>query len=131
MEVATVFHFCLLESLGAQSSAIRTVCIIGELDQESANACLVAATGTGTGTGTGTIAVDLSQLTFMDSSGYQALVDARRRLEADGGSLTLINPAGQPMQLLALLAEIRQLDYSQDASGCIAHRQEQAARSQP
>lgn len=113
-----MFHFCLLDTFKTQSSATQTICIIGELDLESADAFLATVTGTGE------IAVDLSGLTFMDSSGYQALIDARRRLEAGGGSLTLINPAGQPMQLLALLAKIRQLDHVQDATGCVAPPQE-------
>lgn len=120
-----MFHFCLLDTLKSQSRTTQTVCIIGELDQESADAFLEVTTLTGE------IAVDISELTFMDSSGYQALVDARRRVEAGGGSLTLVNPAGQPKQLLALLAEIRQLDRVQDAIGCVAHPPEQEAQILP
>ncbi|MGZ4672956.1 MAG: STAS domain-containing protein [Ilumatobacteraceae bacterium] len=50
------------------------------------------------------VTVDMAETTFMDCSGYGGLVAARRDLERRGGSMTLHGPAGQPAELLALLA---------------------------
>jgi stage II sporulation protein AA (anti-sigma F factor antagonist) len=40
----------------------------------------------------GVVVVDLSDVTFLDSSGMGALVAARKRLQADGGDLTVRAP---------------------------------------
>jgi anti-anti-sigma factor len=40
----------------------------------------------------GVVVVDLSAVTFLDSSGMGALVAARKRLQADGGDLTVRAP---------------------------------------
>jgi anti-sigma B factor antagonist len=52
------------------------------------------------------VVVELADTTFMDCSGYGALVAARRVLQAHGGSLTLRNQSGQPADLLAMLATL-------------------------
>ncbi len=52
---------------------------------------------------TGEIYLDLSNVTFMDSSGVGALVFMLKRLKANGGSLSLHNVCGQPQELLTLL----------------------------
>lgn len=49
------------------------------------------------------LSVDVTGLVFMDCAGYAALVEARSVLERRGGSLGIINPAGGPLELLALL----------------------------
>jgi anti-sigma B factor antagonist len=38
------------------------------------------------------VALDLSQLSFCDSSGLSALIGARKRVRAAGGDLMLLNP---------------------------------------
>jgi anti-anti-sigma factor len=49
------------------------------------------------------VLVDLSGLTFMDCAGYGALVAATSILDHRGGSLTMMNPVGEPRRLLTLL----------------------------
>lgn len=49
------------------------------------------------------VEVDATELTFMDCTGYGALVEAREALERRGGSLTLIHAGGEPAFLLKLI----------------------------
>jgi stage II sporulation protein AA (anti-sigma F factor antagonist) len=44
--------------------------------------------------------VDLSKLSFMDSSGIALLLRARKILDETGGRLRVENPAGQPLRVL-------------------------------
>lgn len=78
----------------------RVVQIEGELDFATRNevrrACLAGRRKA--------VIVEMAETTFMDCSGYGALVAARRELQEQGGSLTLHNQAGQPAQLLTMLA---------------------------
>lgn len=46
--------------------------------------------------------LDLAGLQFIDSSGIQLLVDAHRRLEAKGGSLTLRSPTSHTLRVLGI-----------------------------
>jgi anti-anti-sigma factor len=68
---------------------VHVVTLHGELDVSSADGLsnsLVELAGS-------TLVVDLSDLTFMDSSGIGALVRARNRIRADGlGDLVLTRP---------------------------------------
>lgn len=77
----------------------RVVRIGGELDVATRNRVRRACLG-----GRKEVVVEMAEMTFMDCSGYGALVAARRVLQAHGGSLTLQNQAGQPAELLAMLA---------------------------
>jgi anti-anti-sigma factor len=52
------------------------------------------------------VVVDIARLTFIDCSGYGALIAARRILTDLGGSLTIHNQAGQPARLLSLLSAL-------------------------
>jgi anti-anti-sigma factor len=52
------------------------------------------------------VVVEMADMTFMDCSGYGALVAARRILQQHGGSLTLRNPAGQPAEFLTMLTRL-------------------------
>lgn len=49
--------------------------------------------------------VDISMITFMDCSGYGALVAARLELERRAGSLSVTHATGQPAQLVGWFAE--------------------------
>jgi anti-sigma B factor antagonist len=77
----------------------RVVQISGELDVVTRNivrrACLA---GRRTA-----VVVEMSDMTFMDCSGYGGLVAARSDLQKHGGSLTLRNQAGQPAELLTMI----------------------------
>ncbi len=48
------------------------------------------------------VVLDLSKVTFMDSSCLAVLVQARGQLTADGGSLVLRNPSTVAQRLLSL-----------------------------
>jgi anti-anti-sigma factor len=52
------------------------------------------------------VVVDMTDLTFMDCTGYGALIAARRILTDLGGSLTIRNQAGQPAHLVSLLSAL-------------------------
>jgi anti-anti-sigma factor len=52
------------------------------------------------------VVVEMADMTFMDCSGYGALVAARTALQQHGGSLTLRNPAGQPAEFLITLTRL-------------------------
>jgi anti-sigma B factor antagonist len=49
-----------------------------------------------------TVILDLSEVTFMDSSMLHLLVRARGRLTEDGGSLVLRNPSDMARRMLAI-----------------------------
>ena len=49
------------------------------------------------------IALDLSKVTFIDSSGVGAIVFLHKRMLSAGGSISLIGVRGQPKELLQLL----------------------------
>jgi anti-anti-sigma factor len=52
------------------------------------------------------VVVDMTDLTFIDCSGYGALIRARRILTDLGGSLKMRNQAGQPAFLLSVLCDL-------------------------
>jgi anti-anti-sigma factor len=83
----------------------RVVQISGELDVATRNlarrACLSGRRKS--------VVVDMTDMTFMDCSGYGGLIAARRVLQAHGGSLTLHNQVGQPAELLTMLALLGRL----------------------
>jgi anti-anti-sigma factor len=51
------------------------------------------------------IVVDLGAVSFLDCSGYGALMAASAELRRRGGSLTLRNAQGEPARLLFLIGE--------------------------
>lgn len=58
--------------------------------------------------------IDISGVTFMDCSGFGALVAARLAIEGEGRSLVIRGGVGQPAQLLGLISE---LDARRDEPG--------------
>ncbi len=52
--------------------------------------------------GVWTVSVDLSSLSFIDSSGLAALIAALKKLRAGGGELTLQSPNLNAMKVLAI-----------------------------
>ena len=80
----------------------HVVYLSGELDLNTRNTCLQACLTNADSDVH--VAVDISALTFMDCAGYGSLIAARRGLQQQERTLTIINPTGQPARLLALLA---------------------------
>jgi anti-anti-sigma factor len=54
-------------------------------------------------TAEGNIQIDLSKVEFMDSSGIGAMVFLFKRLKSRGLRLEILQPVGQPRQLLEML----------------------------
>lgn len=71
----------------------------GELDLSSAEAVAQAARGIPPG---GALTLDLSKLTFVDSSGLRVFMNLDRRSRREGWTLSIINPGGQVLRILRL-----------------------------
>jgi len=80
---------------------MHVVVITGELDLASRDETVRACTAAGQVD----VIVEMAGLAFMDCAGYGALIAARTLLEFRGGSLTLVNPCGQPLRLMVLIGE--------------------------
>jgi anti-sigma B factor antagonist len=81
---------------------VYVVSLLGELDMYTADGLsdwLVE-------TAASPVVVDLSELTFMDSSGIAALAIARNRMEANGGELMLARPQPSVQRVLELVGMV-------------------------
>lgn len=65
---------------------------------------------------TGAVTVDLSQVTFLDSTGLKALVAEHRRLHAEGRRLTVRNPSPAVFRVLNLSGVAAALDVQGPAA---------------
>ena len=74
--------------------------VSGEVDAHSADSFGTALTTAGERTSV--VMIDMSDVTFMDSSGLRVLVEAQQRAEAGGPSLLLRSPSRQITRLLDL-----------------------------
>lgn len=92
----------LLHVFTSQSS--RFVYVTGELDLATRDE-LVSASTTGHHPD---MVIDLGGVTFMDCSGYGALIDSQRIIESQGRSLTITGQTGQPARLFDLIAELEE-----------------------
>lgn len=87
------------ERLLVTSGDDGTVALIGELDAHSASelgAIFDAVSDDGK------VVVDLSELSFMDSSGLRVIIAGHKRLADGGGALTLKNPTRPVRRLLSV-----------------------------
>lgn len=75
-----------------------TLCLTGEIDMSSAESIRDTALSAMHRHGN-TLHVDLSAVTFMDSTGLQALLALRRRVELAGGCLRLVAPTRIVMRI--------------------------------
>ena len=62
------------------------------------------------------VVLDLSELTFMDSTGLHMLIEADQRMRDRGGRLVIIPGAAQIQRLLKLTGVADRLQTSNDAS---------------
>ena len=83
----------------------RSVRIAGELDLATRLACFNACID---GDGD-TVEIDISGITFMDCSGFSALVAAQFDLQKRHATLTVHNASGQPARLLACIEKATNL----------------------
>ena len=78
-----------------------TLAIGGELDVATAPE-LRAAVGSLLGSGCRHLELDLSETTFLDSSGLGALLWALHRLDAAGGEMVAVHPSERAVEVLRL-----------------------------
>jgi len=70
--------------------------------------------------GAGAVVVDLTQVTFIDSSGLGALVELHRRLRRSGRRLAVVAPGGSAPAVLLDLAGLRgRLPISETRRGAL------------
>jgi anti-anti-sigma factor len=81
-----------------QADGVR-LALSGELDLAAIDRLLRAAENIPVG---GTLTLDISGLSFMDSSGVKLLMNLDRRARREGWSLAIENPRGQVLRLLRL-----------------------------
>jgi anti-anti-sigma factor len=108
---------------------VRIVALSGELDLEQAP-FLSRALEELRANGAGDVIVDLSELTFMDSSGISALVGAARSASADSGSLIVVSPTPTVKRVFDIvkLSELVPIEEGLDgALQRIGRRREQPA----
>lgn len=82
------------------------VALTGELDLSTSVQLRTALTDLRAGQGQAHLVVDLTDLSFMDSTGLGVLVRAHRDAEADGGSFAVVcqpGPARRVMEVTGLL----------------------------
>jgi anti-anti-sigma factor len=85
-----------------ESTAGRMV-VAGEIDAHTAGDLAAALEPfTDAPTGGSDVSLDLSGVTFMDSSGIRVLIDAHRRVEAAGDRLVVANPSRAVRRLLEI-----------------------------
>jgi anti-anti-sigma factor len=80
------------------ADGVRVV-LSGELDLSGTERVLSAGENVPEG---GALTLDLSALSFMDSSGVKVLMNLDRRSKREGWSLAIENPRGQVLRLLQL-----------------------------
>jgi anti-sigma B factor antagonist len=100
--------------IAASSAYGRTVIAVsGELDFSSVDQLRGALAGALSGPDTH-VSVDMSEVTFIDSSGLGCLIGAYNKLGTEGRVLTVVNPS-RPVE--RLLRATGQLDRFTDAAG--------------
>jgi anti-sigma B factor antagonist len=76
------------------------IALAGELDLASASGLVDAARTALAGPGVSELHIDLSQVTFVDSTGLGALVEVNSSAAAQEKRFVLLNPAAQARKLL-------------------------------
>lgn len=62
------------------------------------------------------VAIDLTAITFMDSTGLHMLIDADRRMREHGGQLLIVGSPPQPRRVFELTGTDERLDMVSDIS---------------
>jgi anti-anti-sigma factor len=111
--------FHVLVGPGGTGVDVR-IAVGGELDAGSAGA-LCRALGGALETGSGDIEVELSELTFCDSTGLCVLLTASSRLGTAGRALHLVDPPDVMVRLLELSATRDVFDVRTSSSPAVRH----------
>jgi anti-sigma B factor antagonist len=94
----------MVQQFSLESSCSKTRCLIsvsGDLDITTSPKLVVACREALRG-GASTIAVNLSSVGFMDSSGLAGLINVHRSVERAGGRLIVVCPDGPVRRLFAI-----------------------------
>ena len=94
-------------------SGAATIVVAGECDLYEAHLLEEAIARAGAAPGT-CVQLDLSELSFLDSTGLHVLVKARRSLEAAGSELVLVGPTEQIRRTLAVSGLDRQFAVKEE-----------------
>lgn len=87
----------MTDSVGLSVTVVdRVISVVGEVDASSVGRLVAALRPVPDGD----VIVDLSGVTFLDSSGLRVLVEAHHDAQANGGSLLLRRPASVVRRLL-------------------------------
>lgn len=89
-----------MKIMTSYSDGRLTVYLTGELDHHSAK---TAVTGISDAVDTylpAELVLDMSETSFMDSSGIAVIVRTKRKLASCGGGMLIENPAAQPYKVL-------------------------------
>ena len=92
-----------------QDGMAETLFVMGELDIASVSALEHAVSQALNGQG-GEFRLDLSQLTFMDSTGAQALLQVHKRAEGLGRHLVVVSPTREVRMVLEVLGLDQMID---------------------
>lgn len=90
-----------LRLASADVGTASVLAVGGEVDLATASSFEARLLEVG-GRATGQLVVDLTGVSFMDSTGFNVLVAARRRLRPSGVTISLVTPDPQLRRLLAL-----------------------------
>lgn len=96
-----VEHPELLSAVVSETDGIRVVALAGEIDHQTGS--VLSAALDPASAPTARIAVDLHQVSFMDSSGINILVTAHNALTEAGGWLRLAAPTDAVMRALHIV----------------------------
>ena len=104
-------------SVSQLSPGLIVVALTGEMDIANAPQLASRVVGFG-GTGRDRVVIDLSELTFIDSTGINALVSAVRSVEAVGGSVIVAAPTPHVRQVFDIvrLSDVVALEQSLDVA---------------
>jgi anti-anti-sigma factor len=87
------------------SSGVAVVTLVGELDVSN-SAWLHESLHNAIDTGISEVVVNLHSLTFMDSTGLSVIVGAHKRMQATGGTLTVLDPTPIVKKLLQITDDV-------------------------
>jgi anti-anti-sigma factor len=92
------------------------VSVTGEIDAYTAPKLRGGIRAAMTEPGTSKVEVDLAGVSFMDSSGVNALIRCRAEAEPRGISMVVANPQPQPLKVLDILGLIHFLGVTTDSA---------------
>ena len=99
---------CVFAIRTSSDQDTTTIAVSGELDLATSDRLRGAIRGAENGT-TRWIILDLEELTFMDSTGLNALLEARRRASLNGHRLRFVHSRHSQVKQLLSVTETREL----------------------